>query len=93
MMSPFLVGLDWGRPVRCFGVTVLSGDYILADDDGAVAIPAALAAEVAAAGVETERKEAFIRDLFGRGESVREVYPPNEAILRRYEAWKRDADR
>ena len=51
---PFLVCLDRDRPVRCFGVTVLPGDYILADDDGLVAIPPALAADVAADGNEVE---------------------------------------
>ncbi len=90
---PYLVSLDWGRPVRCFGVTVLPGDYILADDDGAVAIPATLAVEVAEAGVETERKETFIRGLVEEGESIKDVYPPNEATLRRYEASKREAGR
>jgi regulator of RNase E activity RraA len=85
----FLVGLDHQRPVRAFGVTVVPGDYILADDDGAVAIPAALAAEIAEAGLETERKETFIRGLVEQGVSINECYPPNEETLRRYEAWKR----
>jgi regulator of RNase E activity RraA len=85
---PHLACLDSGRPVRCFGVTVLPGDYILADDDGAVAIPATLAAEVAEAGAEQESKETFIRGLIEQGEPVSEVYPPNEATLRKYEAWK-----
>ena len=88
---PFLVSLDWGRPVRCFGVTVVPGDYILADDDGAVAIPAPLVADVARAGVETERKEAFIRGLVEQGGSINQLYPPDEETLRRYEAWKQEA--
>jgi regulator of RNase E activity RraA len=85
----FLACLDRQLPVRCFGVTVLPGDYILADDDGAVAIPAALAAEVAADGVEQERKETFIRTLVEQGASIRDCYPPNDETLRRSEAWKR----
>ena len=88
---PYLVSLDWDRPVGCFGVTVLPGDYILADDDGAVAIPATLVADVARAGVETERKEAFIRGLAEQGGSLQHVYPPDEDTLRRYEASKREA--
>jgi regulator of RNase E activity RraA len=87
---PFLSGLDHQRPVRCFGVTVLPGDYILADDDGAVAIPAALASEIAEAGAEQERKETFIRGLIEQGVPVSECYPPNEETLRKYEAWKRE---
>ena len=90
---PILVGLDLGRPVRCFGVTVVPGDYILADDDGAVAIPAALASEVAEVGLEQERKESFIRGLIQEGVPVSECYPPNAETLRRYEAWKRRTGR
>lgn len=88
---PYLVSLDWDRPVRCFGATVVPGDYVLADDDGAVAIPAPLAADVARLGEETERKEAFIRVLVEQGGSLEEVYPPNAETLRRYEASKGDA--
>ena len=87
--TPNLVSLDWNRPVRCFGVTVVPGDYILADDDGAVAIPAALAAEIAEVAGEQELKETFIRGLVQQGVPVSECYPPNAATLEKYEAWKK----
>jgi regulator of RNase E activity RraA len=87
--TPNLVTLDWNLPVRCFGVTVLPGDYILADDDGAVAIPAALAAEIAEVAGEQELKETFIRGLVQQGVPVSECYPPNAATLEKYEAWKK----
>lgn len=83
-----LVSLDFNRPVRAFGVTVIPGDYILADDDGAVMIPAHMAQEIADVCSEQEHKEEFIRGLVQQGEPVSEVYPPNAATLERYEAWK-----
>ena len=87
--TPNLVSLDWNMPVRCFGVTVMPGDYILADDDGAVMIPAALAQEIADVCSEQEHKEEFIRGLVQQGVPVSECYPPNAATLEKYEAWKK----
>lgn len=83
-----LICLDWGLAVRCFGVTVRPGDYILADDDGLVAIPATLAAEVAADGSETEQKETFIRGLIEQGVPLSECYPPTAEVLRQFHAWQ-----
>jgi 5-oxopent-3-ene-1,2,5-tricarboxylate decarboxylase/2-hydroxyhepta-2,4-diene-1,7-dioate isomerase len=83
-----LVCLDWGLTVRCFGVTVRTGDYILGDDDGLVAIPAALAAEVAADGSETELKETFIRGLVEQGVPIADCYPPNAEVLRQFHVWR-----
>jgi regulator of RNase E activity RraA len=85
-----LVCLDLGLPVRCFGVTVRPGDYILADDDGLVAIPAALATAVAADGGETELKETFIRGLVQQGVPIAECYPPTAAVLDQFHVWKRE---
>jgi regulator of RNase E activity RraA len=88
-----LVCLDLGLTVRCFGVTVRPGDYILADDDGLVAIPAALAAEVAADGGETELKETFIRGLVEQGVPIGECYPPTPVVLEQFHAWKHARER
>jgi 5-oxopent-3-ene-1,2,5-tricarboxylate decarboxylase/2-hydroxyhepta-2,4-diene-1,7-dioate isomerase len=85
-----LICLDLGLPVRCFGVTVRPGDFILADDDGLVAIPAALAAEVAADGGETELKETFIRGLVEQGVPIGQCYPPTAAVLEQFHAWKHE---
>ncbi len=88
--TPNLVSLDRDIPVRLFDVTVIPGDYILADDDGVVMIPAALAAEIAEVGLEQEHKETFIRGLVQEGVPVSECYPPNKETLRKYEAWKKE---
>ena len=48
---PSVAGLHfvgWQEPIACGGVAVMPDDWIVADDDGAVVVPAALAAEVAA---------------------------------------------
>jgi regulator of RNase E activity RraA len=87
-----LVCLDRQLPVRCFGVTVCPGDYILADDDGLVAIPAALAEEIAAEGSEVELKETFIRGLVEQGVSIAECYPPTAEVLRQFHAWQQERD-
>jgi regulator of RNase E activity RraA len=83
-----LICLDWGVTVRCFGVTVRPGDYILADDDGLVAIPASLAAAVADDGSETEQKETFIRGLVEQGVPLSECYPPTAEVLRQFHTWR-----
>jgi 5-oxopent-3-ene-1,2,5-tricarboxylate decarboxylase / 2-hydroxyhepta-2,4-diene-1,7-dioate isomerase len=83
-----LVCLDRQLPVRCFGVTVCPGDYILADDDGLVTIPAALAEEIAAEGGEVELKETYIRGLVEQGVPIAECYPPTAEVLDRFHAWK-----
>jgi regulator of RNase E activity RraA len=86
-----LVCLDMGLPVRCFGVTVRPGDYILADDDGLVAIPAALAEDVSIRGSEVELKETFIRGLIEQGVPIVECYPPSADVLRQFEVWRASA--
>jgi regulator of RNase E activity RraA len=84
-----LICFDWGLTVRCFGVTVRPGDYILADDDGLVAVPAALAEEVATEGSEVELKETFIRGLIQAGVPIADCYPPSADVLRQFDVWKR----
>jgi regulator of RNase E activity RraA len=47
--SPSVAGLtfvDWQRPIGCGGVAVFPGDVVVADDDGAVLIPAAMLDEM-----------------------------------------------
>ena len=81
---------DYDQPVRCGGVTVMPGDYIVADGDGVVVIPPEHVADVAAVGFETERKEAFIRRKISvDGYPSTTAYPPNEDVLREYEEYKR----
>jgi 4-hydroxy-4-methyl-2-oxoglutarate aldolase len=49
-------------PIVCGGVAVNSGDVVVADWDGVVVVPQAIAAEVLAKSVALEKLEAGIRD-------------------------------
>ncbi|WP_420393854.1 ribonuclease activity regulator RraA [Acuticoccus sp.] len=91
---PSVAGLDfvgWEEPIGCGGVAVFPGDTIVADDDGAVVIPAALLAEVLAEAPEQERMEAWIMEEVGRGVPLPGLYPMNEETRARYEAHKSGA--
>jgi len=86
---PSVAGLTfvgWQQPVACGGVAVFPGDVIVADDDGAVLIPAALLDAMLAEAPEQERLEDWIMREVERGEALPGLYPPNEANRARYEA-------
>ena len=89
---PSVAGLTfvgWQEPVGCGGVAVFPDDVVVADADGAVVIPAALVEEVAAAGAEQERLEAWIMREVERGAALPGLYPPNAETKARYEASRR----
>jgi regulator of RNase E activity RraA len=86
---PSVAGLTfvgWQQPVACGGVAVFPDDWIVADGDGAVVVPAALAATIAAAAPEQERLEAWIMGEVEAGASLPGLYPPDAAQRARYEA-------
>ena len=78
----------WREPIGCGGVAVFPDDIVVADDDGAVVLPQALAAEIAADGRDQEDLEAWILTEIERGEPVKGLYPPNGAAMARYRAAK-----
>lgn len=86
-----LVFAGWQEPIGCGGAAVLPGDIIVADEDGAVVIPRTLAPEVAEAGLEQERFEAYVQLRVEEGAAVKGLYPPDEETLRAYEAWKQSS--
>jgi regulator of RNase E activity RraA len=86
---PSVAGLTfvgWQEPVGCGGVAVFPDDVIVADEDGAVVIPAALLDEVLSAGPEQERYEAWVVAEVERGVPLPGLYPPNAETKARYEA-------
>ncbi|HEX7441412.1 MAG TPA: ribonuclease activity regulator RraA, partial [Caldimonas sp.] len=88
---PSVAGLtfaNWQEQIGCGGVAVFPNDVVVADGDGAVVIPAALADEVIAAAVEQEREEAWIMREVEGGAALPGLYPMNESSKARYEAWK-----
>ena len=86
---PSVAGLTfvgWQEPVGCGGVAVFPDDLVVADGDGAVVIPSALVAEMATAGPEQERLEAWIMEQVDGGTPLPGLYPPNDETRARYEA-------
>jgi regulator of RNase E activity RraA len=81
-----LTFVDWGLPVACGGVAVFPGDTIVADDDGAVLIPAALVAAVTKEAVEQERMESWIMREVEAGAALPGLYPMNAETKARYDA-------
>ena len=78
----------WQEPIGCGGVAVFPNDVIIADDDGAVLIPADIVEAVAEEGVEQERLEGWIVTEIERGIPLPGLYPANAETKARYEAWK-----
>ena len=69
-LSRLHMPLDHQIPIACAGVTVMPGDVIVGDEEGAVVIPAALVEEVAADAVPAG---------VGGGMGVRASSPPATA--------------
>jgi regulator of RNase E activity RraA len=88
---PSVAGLTfvgWQEPVACGGVAVFPGDLVVADDDGAVLIPAAALDAVLDEAPEQERMEAWIIGEVDRGVPLPGLYPMNDETKARYAAWK-----
>ncbi|HVY99287.1 MAG TPA: ribonuclease activity regulator RraA [Dongiaceae bacterium] len=88
---PSVAGLtfvNWQEPIGCGGVAVFPDDLIVADDDGAVLIPAAQVEEVVKLGPEQERLESWIMTEVEAGVPLPGLYPANDATKARYEAFK-----
>src|SRR5437899_2587938 len=83
--------VGWQEPIGCGGVAVFPGDIIVADGDGAVVVPLALAEEVAKLGTEQERFENWALAEVQKGAPLPGLYPPNEATRARYEAEKKQS--
>ncbi|MEO8535889.1 MAG: ribonuclease activity regulator RraA [Betaproteobacteria bacterium] len=86
---PSVAGLtfvNWQEPIGCGGVAVFPDDVIVADDDGAIVIPAAMVDGIVAQALEQEQLEAWIMQEVGRGVPLPGLYPPNADTTARYEA-------
>ena len=84
-----LTFVGWNEPIACGGCAIFPDDIIVADDDGAVVIPAALADFVAQEGAEHELLETWLVEEVEKGAKLPGLYPPNEENKARYEAWKK----
>lgn len=79
---------DTDITIACGGTTVQPGDIIVADADGILVIPPALAEELADDSIAQEREETFIAEMVQQGHSVDGLYPLNAAWRLRYLEWE-----
>jgi regulator of RNase E activity RraA len=66
----------------------MPGDIIVADDDGAVVVPVALAEQVIQQASEHHEWEDFSRERLAAGGDLRRYYPLMDAARSEYEEWK-----
>ena len=84
-LMPFAVN----APVACGGVTVMPGDIIVADDDGAVCVPVALAEEVILQANQSHDWEDFSRMKLQAGEPLQRYYPLHDDARGEYDEWRK----
>ena len=75
--------------IACGGVTVVPGDIIVADDDGAVCVPVALAEQVIENSSKHHEWEDFSRMKLMEGASLQDYYPLSEGKRAEYEEWRK----
>ncbi|MGO4192556.1 fumarylacetoacetate hydrolase family protein [Arthrobacter sp. YAF17] len=79
---------DTDITIACGGTTVQPGDIIVADSDGILVIPPALADELADDSIAQEREEVFIAEMVQQGHSVDGLYPLNASWRARFAEWE-----
>ena len=80
--------VDINVPIGCAGVPVYPGDILVGDEEGVVVIPRHLAAEIAKPAADQENMEIFILEKIQGGAALPGTYPPSEAVLAEYKAWR-----
>lgn len=75
--------------IACGGVTVVPGDIIMADDDGAVVVPVSMAEAVLEDGQKHAEWEEFSRMKLMQGEPLQRYYPLHPDANEEYAAWRR----
>lgn len=79
-----LAFVGWQQPISCGGVAVFPGDFVVADDDGAIVIPASMLEEVAGIAAEQEQLESWILREVQNGYPLTGLYPLNQENEARY---------
>ena len=75
-------------PIACGNALVIPGDIIIADDDGVVAVPIAMAEELLKRASEHAEWEDFARLRLSQGADLRKYYPLTPEVQDEYETWK-----
>lgn len=76
-------------PIACGGVTVMPGDIIVADDDGAVVVPVSMAEAIIEEGKKHAEWEVFSREKLMEGADLRRYYPLHPDAEDEYQAWRK----
>jgi len=76
-------------PIACNNVLVMPGDIIVADDDGIVCVPIALAPELIKKATEHVEWEEFSKMRLEQGGELRKYYPLSEEARAEYEEWRK----
>lgn len=74
--------------VACGNATVLPGDVIVADDDGAIVIPRGLVEEVVDAALAKEVEDGWVAEQVAAGNSIEELFPPKGEWKAKFDEWK-----
>lgn len=75
--------------IACGGVTVVPGDIIVADDDGAVVVPVSMAERVIDDGQKHAEWEEFSRMKLMQGAPLQRYYPLHPDAQDEYQAWRK----
>ncbi|MGF3056937.1 fumarylacetoacetate hydrolase family protein [Microbacterium sp. YY-01] len=75
--------------IACGGATIQPGDIIVADSDGAIVLPPAIAAEVADATLAQEEEDEWIAEQVAAGHPVDGLFPMNTEWRTKFEARER----
>lgn len=92
-LSPALTDLpdipwEYDTPIACGGVTVLPGDWLIADADGVLVVPPAFAPALAEAAPRLLAEEAFSKALLNQGHRIADAYPIPARLRPAFEAWR-----
>lgn len=82
---PFAVNV----PIACGNVLVMPGDIVVADDDGVVVVPVALAPKLIESASEHVEWEEFARYRLSQGGDLRKYYPLTKEVEEEYQAWRK----
>ena len=74
--------------VACGNATVLPGDVIVADDDGAIVIPRDLVEEVVDAALAKEIEDGWVAEQVAAGNPIDGLFPPKGEWKTKFDEWK-----
>ena len=84
-LMPYAVNVT----VACGGVTVVPGDIIIADDDGAIVLPPAMADKVIEEASHHHEWEEYSRIKLMEGAPLQRYYPLHPDAQEEYETWRK----